>query len=330
MHLVNGNSAADLLRKVLRLPDVVALLDPLSVGPVYEGPGSLSSWFHQRLAFWEEVSGVSHGAVAELDARLSEVLLAPEITLWIGAGVDDQLLAAWLFSHLARAARAPRVRVVDFGTVRGGRLGTRLNVKVGLLSDEELASHPEPTELTPERVGEFRALWSAWTSSEPTELLALAQMPSVSPTLGGVVGALLDRYPAQLTGLGRWDEALLRNIASHGPKLTRAIGETLGEAFDTLDLIGDLWLFWRVRRLAARSPSAPLLLLSSSSLQMREVEAVLTPHGVAVLGGQANAVDEIGVDDWVGGVHLGSAGGRVWLRTAEGLAPWTRARGGAR
>ena len=43
---------------------------------------------------------------------------------------------------------------------------------------------------------------------------------------------------------------------------------------------------------------------SGDQKQMRASEVQLTDFGRAVLPGNANAVAENGIDDWIGGVHL--------------------------
>jgi hypothetical protein len=47
---------------------------------------------------------------------------------------------------------------------------------------------------------------------------------------------------------------------------------------------------------------------------MRETEVTVTETGKAVLNGGVNAVRLNGIDDWVGGIHLDSAGGEVWFQ----------------
>jgi len=47
---------------------------------------------------------------------------------------------------------------------------------------------------------------------------------------------------------------------------------------------------------------------------MRTCEAEITDIGHAVFEGRENFVKLNGIDDWVLGVHLDSATGRVWYR----------------
>ncbi len=51
---------------------------------------------------------------------------------------------------------------------------------------------------------------------------------------------------------------------------------------------------------------------------MRECEVNLTSFGQKVLAGEANHVQENGIDDWVGGVHL-SAEGSITFREGDYL-----------
>jgi hypothetical protein len=63
----------------------------------------------------------------------------------------------------------------------------------------------------------------------------------------------------------------------------------------------------------------PALTLTGSRTAYRDTEARLTPFGDRIIEGTANFLDANGIDDWVAGVHLSSAAGRVWVHDRGGL-----------
>jgi len=75
------------------------------------------------------------------------------------------------------------------------------------------------------------------------------------------------------------------------------------------------------RPLSFCAPSSPCRSIASLSLlsligsydKFRDAQVELTETGKAVLNSGANFVELNGIDDWVCGVHLDSAAGRVWF-----------------
>lgn len=79
------------------------------------------------------------------------------------------------------------------------------------------------------------------------------------------------------------------------------------------DWISDVYLFSRLRHLGNPSLSHPLISLTGDTSTWKDATVELTEVGREVLAGRANFIDLAGIDEWVGGIHLDSAGGRVWL-----------------
>jgi hypothetical protein len=90
---------------------------------------------------------------------------------------------------------------------------------------------------------------------------------------------------------------------------------------DTLDLVGDGYLFDRLHRLADASLGYPLLSLTGNTEVMRDTRVELTETGRDVLEGKTNFVELNGIDDWVCGTHLDSNVGRVWFHNNGKLVP---------
>jgi hypothetical protein len=107
--------------------------------------------------------------------------------------------------------------------------------------------------------------------------------------------------------------SLYSRATEKGPRATRIIGHTMGNNFDS-DLVGDPYLFSRLRGLASSDLAHPLVTMSGDPYDMRNCEVVLTDAGESVLAAEANAVDLNGIDDWILGVHLDSERGSVWYQ----------------
>jgi hypothetical protein len=139
------------------------------------------------------------------------------------------------------------------------------------------------------------------------------------PYLRRSLRSLLERFPDRMTGLNRWDTALLRYTRDVGPASARIVAYTLGYESDGPDQVGDGYLFARLRRLGDPALRHPLLTLSGNRVRIGGTRVILTDAGLAVLAGRANFVALNGIDEWVGGIHLDSASGRVWFRRGATL-----------
>lgn len=187
-------------------------------------------------------------------------------------------------------------------------------VSIGVLNPAALAAHPPPTVLDADALRELATVWSAVTAPEPDALSALvADKPKSLPLLHRSLAGLISRYPGISTGLNGWELELLRYTQEVGPKAMRVIGHTIGHDMEYPDWVGDDYLLLRLGRLGDPALPHPLVTLTGSSTDLREMEVRLTKHGEDVLAGRANGVELNGIDDWVGGVHLDSVAGRVWF-----------------
>jgi hypothetical protein len=215
--------------------------------------------------------------------------------------------AAGIFLQAMRA----QVSVVQFTRVGQSNMDVW---GLGLLNVERMKHHPPIEQLPAETISELERYWAAVTAPDPTELLSvLAETPARLPHCRSSLQQLVHRYPDHQTGLGRWEFELLRYTKEKGPGVARIIGHTMGHNFDA-DLVGDAYLFSRLRRLGDSDLAHPLVTLSGDPTDMRECKVTLTDAGESVLAGRANAIELYGIDDWVLGVHLDSRHGTVWYR----------------
>jgi hypothetical protein len=328
LHVTSGDSAAgSLLRaRLCARSAILSHRDVLACGPL--GPlQSLESWRTERGAYWDQLLEeigyeLRRGAWAEDGDRTQDLWQGAEalrtaetVTVWLGRALSDQLMLAFLL-QLAELVPfdAGRLRVVQFDQHARNSCPV---LGVGEVGPEEVARHPPAAPLSLAALGDLRALWAAVTAPAPWRLLAFLQAPGDQSVLESAAARLLGRFPDVHSGLPRWETVLLHHVGEEWTTAARVLGATLGHSKD-LDCVGDLYLFHRLVRLA-RAPGTPLVALDRWPPSLRHSRVRLTAAGRDVMAGRANAVALNGVDDWVGGIHLDSAAGRLWLQDGDAL-----------
>jgi hypothetical protein len=320
-----GDSGAGCLKGIGRFvrADILAQEDPLSCGPLI-ALASVEAWREVREAYWARVCPAFRGASSDqpwaprpLIERPHVLLDADVVHVWLGVGLDDQLFLAWFLELAIVVGLDPhRICVIQF---RRHPVTDEPVFHVGELPPEVAADHPPPEPLTSATIADLRAAWAALTASDPTSLLRYLEghAGSAAP-FHAAVATLLDRFPDRDTGLNRWELELLRGV----PQATIDTGSLFSAFFDAdradLDRVGPLYLEDRLRRMGDPDAPEPLLRRVGGSEPFTGTLA-LTDAGRRVLQGQANAVDLIGLDDWVGGTHLHPADGRLWFRWQDSL-----------
>jgi hypothetical protein len=286
--------------------------------------------------FWDlvgmpEPEGQSSGSTQDIIARLDRIRAAEIVTVWIGAGLPDRLMLAFLvqladLGHLDER----RLRVVDFA-----KLGIDA-INVGYLSPEVIAANRREEQLGDAELARLREAWNAITASDPEALLRFVADDRDEP-LDRAVRRLLSRFPDEQTGLSEFQHSLLRNVAAHGPRMSHAIGYAHEDRGYDPDWLGYSEGTYQLRRLGHPRLPAPLVTITpptdpdvdyeirvlpdGSEVIHPDTHAIvrLTPAGEDVLAGRRNHLDLNGIDDWIGGIHLPSSTGTIWVRSGQSL-----------
>ena len=164
------------------------------------------------------------------------------------------------------------------------------------------------------------ATWRAVTAATPELLIAEWNREDAPlPLLHTALQTLKFRFPDSINGISLWDEMMLDRVGERGRKAAMIVGGAMTAEIDvehdlTLDTVGDLYLFHRLRNLARPDLAQPLAVATSLDAPMRFAEYKLTEFGGLVQIGERNAIFANGIDDWVCGVHLSSETGNVWVR----------------
>jgi hypothetical protein len=115
-----------------------------------------------------------------------------------------------------------------------------------LLDPDRLRAHPPPQSLSERDIASLDEAWSAVTAHDPGPLLTLlAAQPGPLPYLQNESSKLLASLSRPDYRLNAWETELLRLVDEKRPEAKRVIGFTIGRNLDTLELVGDGYLFDR-------------------------------------------------------------------------------------
>jgi Domain of unknown function (DUF1835) len=278
LHVTNGASVGDTLRSSTLGGDVLTWDDALHEGPVPALPRA--ELLRTRSRFLSECGwGAEDALLSSLEARDRALLEAfaagRDVVLWFEHDLYDQLQLLDILSLAHEAGAVPDLIVV------GSFLGPLTAGELEALWPSRRAAEPAALETAAE-------VWAAFRAPEPARLREWAsrsvpELPFLAPALR--------RLLEELDGLSGTERRALAAVAGGA--------RTPGEAFvaaqrlEDAPFLGDTWFF---RALSALS-QGPSRLIDDEPLR-------LTEAGERVLRGEADRVELLGVDRWVGGTHL--------------------------
>lgn len=288
LHLTNGESAGESLRRSGVPGRVISWRDVLHEGPVpagltLEGMSDVRARF---LAHWDPTSFPAISA--SFDERDGALRSARHVVLWFEHDLYDQLQLLQILAALSDEPGAA-VEMICIDAFPG----VVPFYGLGQLTPMQLASlWPKRQPVTAEQRSLGTRAWQAFTSPDPGAVPQLLAMDlSALPFLGNALHRLLDEYPAPPTGLGRTERQLLQAIA----RGIRSFAELFAAnaAAEEASFMGDTTLESRLGALIrARTPL------------VTPEPYTLTAAGHRVLAGEVDARQLNGTDRWIGGVHF--------------------------
>ena len=322
LHVTNGDCAADTMREAGIPGEILAWRDVLHDGPV---PGDLSLVELSRVRASFLSSGAA-GSFSELaqefvarDTMLERFPDFERLVLWFEWDLYDQLQLIQILDTIAhrRAAldgqQLPPIEHVSLA----GYLGN-------LPAEQYPALYNERKDVTPEMLGVGQAAWRAFTSPDPSDIVALLDAGTADlPFLDGAMWRLLEELPSKRNGLSRAEQQLLEAIAA-GHTAFGAVFRYAAEREERI-YCGDSSAADYLERLSAGSeplvvhPSGERVRAPKTQSEMRaflDAPLVLTAAGSDVLAGKRDWISMGGSDRWVGGVHLKGRNAR-WRWDAE-------------
>jgi len=319
LHVANGTATTRLI-DAARIPGILSIwADVLYEGPV---PANLTDdeLLEVRARFLSDgvddvEPGGNHPSFDPVnDLRRWRAVIErsdayDELILWFEHDLFDQLNLIQVLSWIHE--RLPSEKAVSLVMI--GSFAGRPRFKgLGELEPHEIASLLDRRQPVSRSQYELAAsVWHAFRAPAPEALDDMRRRDmSPLPYLAAAITRFLQEYPWTSDGLSRTERRLL--------SLARGGAISLISAFPRMHedehafYITDGSLASTADDLAGTSP--PLLLLSEpagtgAGLLRRSI--ALTETGRAVLAGEQDRVTSCGLDRWLGGVHLQSAG-TIW------------------
>ena len=304
LHVTNGDSTVEIMRRAHVVGDIVAWQDVLHEGPVPALPAA-----ELRLLRAEHLATLGPQSAAEIEAGLrarderldAAVETGERVVLWFEHDLYDQLQLLQILAGLPD--RPVGIELICVGSFPGrpGLAG------LGELEPEELASlWPARAPATHEHVRAARAAWAVFRGTDPRAIArAAAGGDERLPFLAAALRRLLEELPGAGDGLARTERQLLAAVAAGARTRERAF--VAAAAKEEAPFLGDTIAFDRLEELARGTQP---LVTADAGLE-------LTAAGAEVLAGRADRVALIGFDRRLGGMHL---------RAGNGLWRWDAAR----
>jgi DNA-binding transcriptional MerR regulator len=325
LHVTNGESAGNTLRQTALGGAVLSWQDSLHEGPV---PAlARQELLRTRARFLADCGWGSRQALlsslVRRDRQLLETLRAGlEVVLWFEHDLYDQLQLLDILALAESATSKPELIVV------GSFPGKPSFAGLGELTASELETlWPTREQAATATLEAAAGAWAAFAAPEPTSLAEwavrdTAQLPYLAPALR----RLLEELPAPGSGLSGTERRALEAVASgaHTPPAAFVAAQRLEEA----PFLGDAW-FYRALSAVGQGearlvevddgtplPSPPPL---SDSQQFARLPLRLTAAGEQTLRGDADRVELLGIDRWIGGTHVTPDNAWRWDAAARKL-----------
>ena len=325
LHVTNGESAGNTLRQTGLGGAVLPWQDALHEGPV---PASARPELLRIRA--DFLSGCGWGsrqailsALQRRDRTLTEALRDRRlVVLWFEHDLYDQLQLLDVLALASASGGTPELIVV------GSFPGKPSFRGLGELTAAELETlWPSRVAATPGVLAAAASAWDALRQPEPSALAASAAAGVTElPFLGAALRRLLEELPAPEDGLSGTERRALQAITAGA--VTPPAAFRAAQDLEVAPFLGDTW-FYRTLTALGRGqarlietpdgeqlPPAPPL---SDARAYAAMSLRLTPAGEQVFRQQADRVQLLGIDRWIGGSHITPETAWRWAPAAQRL-----------
>jgi len=310
LHVTNGESAGNTLRQTAIGGAVLPWQDALHEGPVPALPRQ--ELLRTRARFLADCGwGRQQALLSSLERRDQQLLEALrddlQVVLWFEHDLYDQLqlLDVLALAHTAQAA--PELIVI------GSFPGKPSFAGLGELTASELETlWPSRRRAEPAALQAAASAWAAVQAPEPTSLAEWATRETTHlPFLASALQRLLEELPAPTDGLSGTERRALDVIASGARTPPAAF--VAAQRLEDAPFLGDTWFYRTLSALGQDTsrlvetddgtPLPPPPPLSDGQLFAR-LQLRLTASGERTLRGEADRVELLGIDRWIGGTHI--------------------------
>jgi Domain of unknown function (DUF1835) len=310
MHVTNGESAANTLRQTALGGAVLTWQDTLHEGPV---PAlARQELLQTRAGFLAECGWGSHqsllASLERRDRRLLEALREDnQVVLWFEHDLHDQLQLLDVLKLAHAEGKAPELIVIGSFPGRPSFAG------LGELTANELETlWPLRRGAEPDQLETAAGAWEALRAPDPTLLADWATSENARlQFLAPALRRLLEELPSAANGLSRTERHALETVAagSQSPPDAFVAAQRLEEA----PFLGDAWFYRALSSLGQGEtrlvetddgtplpPPPPL----GDGRQFARLRLRLTESGERTLRGEADRVELLGIDRWIGGTRV--------------------------
>jgi DNA-binding transcriptional MerR regulator len=310
LHVTNGESAGNTLRRTALGGAVLSWQDVLHAGPVPALPRT--ELLRARARFLAGSGwGREQALLSSLERRDQQLLDAlhggTHVVLWFEHDLYDQLQLLDVLTLARAAASAPDLIVI------GSFPGKPSFAGLGELTARELETlwpsrRPAETATLETAAG----AWAAFRAPEPTGLAdwAIGEAAGL-PFLAPALRRLLEELPAPTSGLSRTERHALEAI--DGGARTPPEAFVAAQRLEDSPFLGDTSFYSSLSGLGQGTnrlvetdqgvPLPPPPPLGDTHLFAR-LPLRLTKTGERALRGRADRVELLGIDRWIGGTHV--------------------------
>jgi hypothetical protein len=291
LHITNGDCAVSTIRSAGVTGEILPWRDVLHEGPV-PAPATLDSLRPLRARFLAPVGSGSVVDVAreleQRDRRLGAMSSDEEVALWFEHDLYDQLQLAQVLDWCATKRKQPPYNAPRLTLAQSDDyLGVMKPEQARALWDARL-------DVTDAQLEAAQRAWGAFSSPDPRDIERVLDEVGALPFMRAALIRHLEEFPAVDTGLSRTErQALETLVVGSWPfqELFRAAHIEREDPF----FLGDLVFLDLLKTVA--SGDEPLV-------RMDHEKTWLTDAGRETLAGMRDRVETLGIDRWLGGVHL--------------------------
>ncbi|WP_088012207.1 DUF1835 domain-containing protein [Gottfriedia acidiceleris] len=300
-HIVNGDVVGGKIKSLNG--NMIVWREMYDFGPL-SNEWTLDETYKRRAEFFEQKLQIPLSFFIENCRKqyelLNELSRSEEVVLWFEHDRYDQVTILYLLSELS-ALGFQKISMVSINEYEGIVPFHGL----GQLSSEQLIELlPTKQEITNEQIEEACAGWKAYCSDKKDELNEFIQKCHALPFLKQALLSHKTYFPSQQNGLNEVEFLALSmihdGINSFGELFNKLVRQR------TNDGLSDLYFAAILNELM--KGDHPLISSDSNLPSYKQhnpkAKIEITRWGLDVLTGKANRMNLIGIDWWVGGVHL--------------------------
>jgi hypothetical protein len=310
LHITNGESAGNTLRQTALGGAVLSWQDTLHEGPVPALPRH--ELLRARARFLTGCGwGREQALLSSLERRDRQLLEALRddlhVVLWFEHDLYDQLQLLDVLALALAEEAVPELIVVGSFPGRPSFAG------LGELTARELETlWPSRGRAAPIVLEAAAGAWAAFRAPEPTELAGWATRDTPElPFVAAALRRLLEELPAPGDGLSGTERRALEAVAAGAQTPPAAF--VAAQRLEQAPFLGDAWFY---RALSALGQGETRLLETEDGAPLppppprgdgqrfARLRLRLTATGERTLRGEADRVDLLGIDRWIGGTHV--------------------------